>query len=166
MTMPHLMNCPHMGDAHCLDCVKRDWEAKDAEIERLKRFVDGQDLRSDFKTATEMREEIERLKEYSKGSFQHRHELYCNANHNELPGGGACSCPAGKEIRRLRKELSASEEKRKVLGGLVARLGEIANDYANQNGHTWDGQGCYKGLYKDVKEAADATNALDGRGYQ
>ena len=36
MTMPHLMNCPHMGDGWCLDCVAEQWEQlaalrKDAE---------------------------------------------------------------------------------------------------------------------------------------
>ena len=32
MTMPHLMNCPHMADGWCLDCVVE----QRAEIERLR----------------------------------------------------------------------------------------------------------------------------------
>lgn len=32
MTMPHLMNCPHMDDGWCLNCVG----AQHVEIERLK----------------------------------------------------------------------------------------------------------------------------------
>ena len=36
MTMPRLMNCPHMNDGWCLDCVAKQWEElqamrKDAE---------------------------------------------------------------------------------------------------------------------------------------
>ena len=26
MTMPHLMNCPHLADAWCLECVRELWE--------------------------------------------------------------------------------------------------------------------------------------------
>lgn len=55
--------------------VVRLLDAKDAEIERLKRFVDGQDLRSDFKTATEMRTEIERLKAQLAASEEKRRVL-------------------------------------------------------------------------------------------
>lgn len=29
MTMPHLMNCNHMGDGWCLDCVKKLWDELD-----------------------------------------------------------------------------------------------------------------------------------------
>ena len=31
MTMPHLMNCAHMDDGHCLDCVKAEWERRELE---------------------------------------------------------------------------------------------------------------------------------------
>ena len=30
MTMPHLMNCPHMSDGWCLDCVNKQWEEMQA----------------------------------------------------------------------------------------------------------------------------------------
>ncbi len=29
MTMPHLMNCPHRGAGHCIDCVKEEWERQE-----------------------------------------------------------------------------------------------------------------------------------------
>ena len=36
MTMPHLMNCPHRAESHCLDCVKAEWERQEAEKAALK----------------------------------------------------------------------------------------------------------------------------------
>lgn len=35
MTMPHLMNCSHAGDGWCLDCVKAEWERREAAEARL-----------------------------------------------------------------------------------------------------------------------------------
>lgn len=32
MTMPHLMNCPHSTEFHCLKCVKEEWERTDSII--------------------------------------------------------------------------------------------------------------------------------------
>lgn len=31
MTMPHLMNCPHMDDGWCLDCVKEEHDLAERE---------------------------------------------------------------------------------------------------------------------------------------
>lgn len=39
MTMPHLMNCGHSDEGHRLDCVKRDWEAAEAELTALREAV-------------------------------------------------------------------------------------------------------------------------------
>lgn len=36
MTMPHLMNCPHQADGHCLDCVIQDYTMANGKIENLK----------------------------------------------------------------------------------------------------------------------------------
>lgn len=39
MTMPHLMNCGHSDDGHCLDCVKADWERHADELTAMRRQV-------------------------------------------------------------------------------------------------------------------------------
>ena len=44
MTMPHLMNCPHMDDGWCLDCVAKQWEELQAlrnDAERYRRLRDS-----------------------------------------------------------------------------------------------------------------------------
>ena len=42
MTMPHLMNCPHRGNSHCLDCVKRAWEESDQRIRDLEAALEAE----------------------------------------------------------------------------------------------------------------------------
>jgi len=39
--MPHLMNCPHRGNSHCLDCVKRAWEESDQRIRDLEAALEA-----------------------------------------------------------------------------------------------------------------------------
>lgn len=41
MTMPHLMNCPHRGNSHCLDCVKRAWEESDQRIRDIEAALEA-----------------------------------------------------------------------------------------------------------------------------
>ena len=36
MTMPHLTNCPHQADGHCLECVVQDYTLANGKIESLK----------------------------------------------------------------------------------------------------------------------------------
>jgi hypothetical protein len=38
--MPHLMNCPHKAGSHCLDCVKAEWERREAETSALRAALD------------------------------------------------------------------------------------------------------------------------------
>lgn len=37
MTMPHLENCPHSEDSHCLACVKKDWDETQQIIDEMER---------------------------------------------------------------------------------------------------------------------------------
>lgn len=37
MTMPHLENCQHSNDSHCLACVKKDWEETQQIIDDMER---------------------------------------------------------------------------------------------------------------------------------
>ena len=34
--MPHLMNCPHKENSHCLDWVKKEWERQETRIEQYR----------------------------------------------------------------------------------------------------------------------------------
>jgi len=37
MTMPHLMNCSHISDGWCLDCVKSEYERQRAKLDQLRK---------------------------------------------------------------------------------------------------------------------------------
>lgn len=57
MTMPHLMNCGHSDNSHCLDCVKETGERHAAEIIHLNTEIER--LRAELVEANKTCEEID-----------------------------------------------------------------------------------------------------------
>lgn len=39
MTMPHLMNCPHLADGWCLTCVGAQYDKKEEAVELVRAFM-------------------------------------------------------------------------------------------------------------------------------
>ena len=76
MTMPHLMNCPHLADGWCLSCVKKEIERltilphDDPRsfniVERLQRIIDTADEReldeTEVRAMRDAIDEIQRLR--------------------------------------------------------------------------------------------------------
>lgn len=76
MTMPHLMNCPHLADGWCLSCVKKEIERltilphddpRSFNIdERLQRIIDTADEReldeTEVRAMRDAIDEIQRLR--------------------------------------------------------------------------------------------------------
>jgi len=132
--------------------------AKDAEIERLRRFVDWQDIRSDFRTATEMRTEIERLRAENQRyerlftSREQDHKELCE-RYDQLEAENAILKAQlstaqmsaiehqakyvtmherhqglWRENLNLKAQLSASEDNRRVLGAECGRARDILHE--------------------------------------
>ena len=73
MTMPHLMNCPHLADGWCLSCVKNEIERLTVLphddprsfniVERLQRIIDASEERElDGTEVRAMRDAIYEIK--------------------------------------------------------------------------------------------------------
>lgn len=49
MTMPHLMNCDHSSDAWCLECVKKEHDEHEGEMDRV--LAEARSLRDLLRSA-------------------------------------------------------------------------------------------------------------------
>lgn len=101
MTIPQLMNCPHMPNGHCLECTAKDferYEALRAENERLKEEQAAYVV-SDQAEWDELRTEVKRLKQQI--SAMH------DAGLGRVDTGGTRLSESLAEIERLKAELAA-----------------------------------------------------------